>query len=196
MGLSRFLPLACGLLVLTAACGSPVSGDPQPTTTAGGGSTSAGAVPPVRDPLNVSKIASDTCSGLTNAQLAPFIGAIDEANSPDAQGCVWHPVDVNQPAIGLAVYPGNGGPATLGNTSFPWSASAGEIAGYPAEHMSQGGETGPQTGACETAVAVSDKDTIAIDNDDASPQNKYYTQACVLSDQVAALVIANLKAGG
>jgi hypothetical protein len=147
----------------------------------------------------VAKVTNDPCSGLTAAQLAPYMGTLQRSTKSqynNGTGCLFEPVDGNQPSFSVLAYPSNSGPGTLTQASFPWQESAGNIAGYPAEHQSQGGASGPVTGDCQTMVAVSDQASVAVYMDDANPNYQYNKTACVPTDKLAAELIANIKGGG
>ncbi|HWE89539.1 MAG TPA: DUF3558 family protein, partial [Pseudonocardiaceae bacterium] len=150
-------------------------------------------------PLDVAKVTNDPCSGLTAAQLAPYMGTLQRSTKSqynNGTGCLFEPADGHQAGIGVLVCPSNSGPGTLTQSGFPWQEPAGDIAGYPAEHQSQGGASGPATGDCQTMVAVSNQASLAVYIDDSEPDYKYYTDACTAADKLAAELIANIKGGG
>ena len=187
--------VGCGLLFLAAGCGSGTPGGSGSTTTSAPKSSS----PSVPNPLSLAKLNSDPCAALSAAQLAPYIGAVDSSNAdksdPNSAACDYYPVDGHQATISVSALPNFGGPANLGKPGLAWSQKIGDVAGYPAEHSSLAGPTGPQKGDCGTLVVVSDQAAVDIYVDSAEPDYKYHTNACAPADALAPDVIAFLKSG-
>ena len=199
MRLIRLASVAgCGLVFLAAGCGSQTASGSTPTTITSAPTSSSSAVP---NPLSLAKLTSNPCAALTAAQLEPYIGAIRASLPSAADGdtgpsCLYSPADSNQPAVSVSALPNFGGPANLGQPGLEWSQKTGDIVGYPAEHASLAGPTGPQKGDCRTLVVVSDQAAFNVYMQAAEPDYKYYANACAPTDALAPDVIAFLKSGG
>ena len=193
----RVVPaLACGLVLLTA-CGS------SPATVLSSASTEPAATtrsPSVPNPLSLTKLDADPCGALTATELEPYIGALDQSQAEPVDGstgpsCDYEPADGHQAGVDITALPEFGGPGNLGKSGIEWSEKSADIAGYPAEHQSLGGPTGPQNGDCGTIVAISDQAAVNIYVQAPDSSYKYYSNLCVVSDALAPYVIVYLKSG-
>ena len=199
---SRLIVAAlAGSVVLSglAACSSsPIAGptsssDPPPTT-------SATPKSEIANPLDTSKYATDTCSGLTNAQVTPYIGAVEKTDpGPNMPGsvCTFLPSDITKPVVGS----GLSNIATPTQESlyeslaqFPWRQKINAIAGYPAVDSST--EESPQKGYCNTNVAVNDTHSVLVVFQDPQASDPYYAKPCTAAEALAANLIQNLQSGG
>jgi hypothetical protein len=203
---TRLIALICGTAALViAGCSSAPEPVPAASTQPSEGDQSnAGqtsitpSVLPVANPLDVSEVEADPCSGLTPAQLEPYMGAIRNSTKNVTRNgtvCSFHPVDLNRQSIGFLVFPDIGGPAGVLRGTFPFKQQVGAIGGYPAVHQAQAPD-GPQRGECETVVAVSDKAAIAVYPKSITESDPHYRNMCVVSDKLAEVAIVNLKSGG
>jgi hypothetical protein len=203
---TRLIALLCGTASLViAGCSSPPESAPAASTQPPGGdqanigqNNTTPSAPPVENPLDVSEVEADPCSGLTPTQLEPYLGAIHNSTKKVTRNgtvCSFHPVDLNKQGIGFLVFPDIGGPAGMFRGTFPFKERAGAIAGYPAVHQAQTPD-GPRRGECETVVAVSDRAAIAVYPKTITESDPNYKNMCVVSDRLAELAIANLKTGG
>ena len=189
---------ACGIFVLAAGCGSQnPSGSGSTTTTAPTTSSS----PSVPNPLSLAALTSNPCNGLSATQLAPYLGTVRKADPSPADGsdgpsCDYFPADLNEATISISTLPSFGGPANLGQAGVEWSERTVDISGYPAEHVSLGGPTGPQNGECGTVVVVSDQAAFEVHVQTSDSSYRYYSNLCTVSDALAPDVITYLKSGG
>ncbi|HEX7659762.1 MAG TPA: DUF3558 domain-containing protein [Pseudonocardiaceae bacterium] len=185
----------CGLLYLAAACGSSTSGG---SPTASAKSDTASNTSSVPNPLTVTKLMSHPCDALTADQLQPYLGTVG-SREPDASdpgswsACNYHPADTNQAQVSVLIEPSFGGLANLDQAGNGWAVRIDDIDGYPAEHVSQVGETGPQNGDCGTTVVVSNSAAINVYVRSSAAGSKYYANACTPADALVPDVIANLK---
>jgi hypothetical protein len=198
--LFHVLPIVCAGVFLVVGCsstGTPVASSSTSSTPSSPPSTSS--APAISHPLDVTKFLNDPCSAFTTAQLVPYAGAISgtsgkQADSNGDVNCVWDPVDVSQPAIGVVVYPDLGGPQNLDAGSYPWHQRTTDIAGYPAEHNSLV-PSGPNAGSCWSVIAVSDKAAIGVTLNTTTTTQKYYSDPCVPTDALLTQLVASIKAG-
>lgn len=151
------------------------------------------------NPLNISKIESDPCGGLTSAQLAPYQGDVRNTKKSESNNgpiCSFNPTDTHNPSVHLNVFPRLGGVSGLYDTgaNFPFFERAGMVGGYPATHMAQG-KNGPREGECETDVAASDMAVFGVYVQTTAKSWAHYGDTCTVSDQLVVAVINNLKSG-
>jgi hypothetical protein len=197
--LTRVIPLfACGLMALAAGCGSGGTPLSQPTTgSSSGASSTSSSAPGINNPLDATKIASQPCSALTPAQLAPYVGTIGKSAPAGSgtSGCNIFPTDINRATISVAV-DSNFSLSQLGVPHILyWATRTSDIAGYPAEHRS-GSPAGLQTGDCTTGVLVSDHSLVVVEIQGLAPGDQYYKNACVPTDTLVTELISSLKGGG
>lgn len=185
-------------LVGLAGCNSgPTTGsttsDPPPTTSAAPRSE-------ISSPLNLSKFAADVCSGLTDAQVTPYTGAINKKSAQsgtNGPNCAVLPSDTAKPSVGLALE--NIAAPTqdlLYQTlaQFPWRQKISPIAGYPAADSSTAHDS--QSGFCNTNVSLNDQQNVQVQFQDVESSDPYYAKPCTVSEALAAEVIQNIQAGG
>jgi hypothetical protein len=198
---SRLPAVSCAvaLLFVVSACSSEVvSGDPTSAPSAPPPSQTA---PLIARPLSVGKLAQDVCSGLTEAQLRPYLGAVrtrkplkDTKNVPF---CGWDPEDGHMADVALYANTAAAGAADLyerrlGDNFFEKVPS---VAGYPAVRVSQLND-GPSRGDCMTIVSVSDRERIEVMATTVGKDFQYYTSMCTVTDKLAEAAIENLKVRG
>ncbi|HEY4460277.1 MAG TPA: DUF3558 domain-containing protein [Pseudonocardiaceae bacterium] len=174
------------------------------------GSSSSNPVPPtsttstapntqIANPLDASKYAANTCSGLTDAQVAPYMGQVDSRQSQqDSTGpvCAIVPADTMRASMssGLlniqtptqdAIYDG----AEL----FPFRQKISPIAGYPA--IDESTEKTSQQGTCATVVVVNDKQAVRVQFSASANSDPNYAKPCTASETLVGQLIQNIQAG-
>jgi hypothetical protein len=198
--LARFIAVACGIAVLAVAgCSSKIKpGQASPAPSSVPAPTSS--VPAIVNPLDTNKLQADPCSGLTAAQLAPYMGPIrtvERADADNGPGCNWFQEDGHLAGASMHVYPKLAGVNGLYDSGsfFPYFERAGLVGGYPATHSAQG--TGPQTsGDCETTVAVAEHGIFGVYVTASNPAYAHYKDMCTVSDALVVAAIDNLKKAG
>jgi hypothetical protein len=176
-----------------------------PTTT---GSTASDPAPPtsttskpeISNPLNTAKFAADTCSGLTDAQIAPYLG-VPRSKSPapadNGPGCALLSSSYSGPTIGISVV-NIAAPTqdllyqTFAN--FPWRQKISPISGYPAIDGSNADTS--QKGDCITAAAVNDKQSVQVQFTATQSSDSNYLKPCTVSEALAAQLVQNIQAEG
>ncbi|MCE7007923.1 DUF3558 domain-containing protein [Kibdelosporangium philippinense] len=193
---------ALALLLVVGGCSAgPVSGTPTTQSTPSNPvAPTRPEAPSIANPLNLDKIQSDVCAGLTTAQLTPYMGSVRRQNSDkDHAGtplCTWQPPIGSMASIALYAE----SPAKdvadlykqrLGDNFFE---KVPLLAGYPAVRVSQR-KNGPSLGDCTTVVSVSERARISVSASAGGADFQYYTSMCTVSDKLAEAAILNLKAG-
>ena len=120
----------------------------------------------------------------------------DPATDSAGPACDWFPADSPGATISVNTFPSFGGPGNLGQPGLQWAQRTGDIAGYPAQHDSLAGQTGPQNGDCETTVVVSSQAAVAVAVSAYGMNYQYYANACAPADALVTDVISYLKSGG
>jgi hypothetical protein len=152
----------------------------------------------ISNPLDISKFTADACAGLTAAQVAPYLGAVegkDPGRSSRGPLCTFQPQDVTGPSLGVgevdiatpteeSLYESEG--------SFPWRRKISPIASYPAVNASA--DPGGQ-GDCTAQVAVSDTQNLHVEFTATDKAGPYYQRPCVAATALMALLIQNIKSG-
>lgn len=194
-GFSLIACAAAAVLAVTgcspqeAVVGAPIQTAPTTTTSRS-----------VANPLSISALQGDMCSGLTPGQLVPYIGAVREQKAEKDFGgtpmCTWYAVDRNIPSVTLYA-----NSADLRGVDDLYARRMGDtvfekvplIAAYPAIRRSAATD-GPKRGDCMTYVAVSDHSTIAVYVQTVTKSYQYYSSMCTLTDTLAGVAVENLKA--
>lgn len=198
---SKFLVAAFAVvsLVAIAGCqsGSTTTGssssDPAPPT-------STSAKPAISNPLSTTKFAADTCSGLTDAQIAPYLGSLRSKTSSPATngpGCALLPSNYSGPTVGISVVNIAAPSQDLlyqSFSNFPWRQKINSIAGYPAVDGSNADSS--QKGDCITAVAVNDTQSVQAQFTATQSSDPNYLKPCTVSEALVAQLIQNIQAGG
>jgi hypothetical protein len=173
---------------------TPSSSSPVTST------TSAAPKTQIANPLDASKYAGNTCAGLTDAQVAPYMGQVDSRQSQqDSTGpvCAIVPADTMRASMssGLlnietptqdAIYDG----AQL----FQWRQKISPIAGYPA--IDESTEKTSQQGTCATVVVVNDKQAVRVQFSASANSDPNYAKPCTAAEALVGQLIQNIQAGG
>ncbi|AHH93626.1 DUF3558 domain-containing protein [Kutzneria albida] len=201
MRISRLTIVCIGLTaVALTGCSTQQPGTPDGKPTTGSTTATSGSTS-VTNPLNTSKILDSPCEGLTDAQLAPYQGAVGSKQKGSGANsrvtCTWFAADVKKPAIFLNIFPKLGGQAGMENAgkSFPYFKKADPIQGYFTTHLSQGAD-GPQTGDCQTDIAANDQVVLEVRGQTTTATDPNYTDMCKATDALMTALIGNLKNGG
>lgn len=172
-------------------CSTPQTGG---TATTASSTTTTSNAAAIANPLDTTKLQKDLCSGLTPAQLQPYVGKVKNT-SPDknstSSSCALFPTDVNQATVSIVVFPNltvKDMQATKKN--FPYSKDLAPIQGYPAQDVSLGN---PPDGECTTSVAVADHVVVSVEVQASNPSFPNYNNMCVASEALAPVLISNLK---
>jgi hypothetical protein len=180
-------------LALTG-CSNP-GGTASPITGAST-TTATSSADKVSNPLDTTKLQQNLCSGLTPAQLAPYMGQVGTSspvNQSDYTGCNLHPADINMASVAITVYP-KLGPSALIATSgnYPYAKQLSPIQGYTAQDTST---ATPPNGICSTAAAVSDHVSVEVQVQ-VGKTSQYYNNTCAASEALLPLLLDNIKASG
>lgn len=192
---------AVGVVIFAGLAGctsGATTAPPSGSTTAPTTSTSPKSE--ITDPLDLAKFAANTCSELTDAQIAPYLGSVNTrkaAPTDNGQVCSILPTDITKPTLGVGVV--NIATPTQellyeAQSNFPWRQKISPIADYPAVDASR--RSGPTAGDCATNVAVNDTQSLHIEFTDTEPSGQYYSQACAPSEALMADLINDIKSGG
>jgi len=155
----------------------------------------------IANPLSVGELARDVCSGLTEAQLTPYMGTIRRRESSEdvrkVPFCGWDPDSGHMASVALYANVDSDNVADLyerrlGDNFFE---KVPLIAGYPAVRRSQAPD-GPTHGDCLVTVAVAERATVAVYSNTVGKDFQYYTSMCAVSEKLAAAAVENLKARG
>ncbi|GDY29194.1 hypothetical protein GTS_08270 [Gandjariella thermophila] len=125
------------------------------------------------------------------------IRKLERTDTEVGPACNWDPDDGNLASAALHTFPKLTGVNGLYNSgsSFPYFERAGLVGGYPAVHSAQG-FNGPQSGDCETTVAVSDHGIFGVYVTASQPSYAHYRDMCTVSDALVVAAIENLKRAG
>jgi hypothetical protein len=199
----------CVLLIAVVAtgCMSQQNGSPtaEPDSTGTGASASTAptnggtyGAPRVSNPLDATKFLSQPCAVLTKVQLESF--GVSQPGEPDTDsdiakvsgpGCLWHARPEVSSTIGMSFLTGNKNGLSdtyRGRDRFEFFEET-AVSGYPAVFNDL--SDGRPHGDCNITVGISD--TLAFR---AREDGDLVGQAvCDRAKQVAAAVIATLKAG-
>lgn len=185
-----------GIAALALAGCSGTGGTAGPTTGAST-TTATSSADTVSNPLDTTKFQQNLCSGLTPAQLAPYMGQVrstNPASKPDNAGCDLLPVDNDMATVSINFYPKLGPSAMIASGSnFPYSKNLNPIQGYPAQDSSQ---TNPPNGECGTSVSVSNQVTVEVSVQQANRSSQYYNNTCAASEALILLLLDNIKTSG
>ena len=183
-----------GIAALALAGCSGTGGTAGPTTGAST-TTATSSGPTISNPLDTTKFQQDLCSGLTPAQLAPYMGQVGNKNAvskTDNAGCDLHPADIHKPAVSIDFYPKLGPSAMIASGSnFPYFKNLDPIQGYPAQDSSM---ANPPNGQCGTSISVSDHVTVGVQVQLTDTSSQYYNNTCAASEALASLLLDNIKA--
>jgi hypothetical protein len=216
MGSRRIVVILGSVVVLlalagcsTSKAGTPVATDPPGGTTgpnrssgatSGSGSSNRHGAPQVAQPLDASKFLTQPCAALTAQQLRNFTlpvqgkadtdSAIAKSTGPS---CEWINSDTAT-GVGLSFITGNkNGLADLyrANEEGKWTGYWEEttVSGYPGVFHDV--TDSRARGSCILAVGVTDTLTFLVDI-----SGRLKEQSCDFAKQVAAAVLATVKAGG
>jgi hypothetical protein len=153
----------------------------------------------IADPLNLATFATNTCVGLTDAQVAPYMGVVSVKNQKQVSNgivCSLLPQDVSKPALGIALTNIAAPTQELLYESqqlFPYRQKINPIAGYPTVDSSPDANGQDD---CVTNIAVNATQSVDVHFSETNPSGEYYAKPCVASEALAALLIQNLKSGG
>ncbi|MFI9384304.1 DUF3558 family protein [Kutzneria sp. NPDC052558] len=177
-----------------AGCNNNPGGTASPTTGATTTTTATSSADTVSNPLDTTKLQQDLCSGLTPAQVAPYMGQVSNS-TPDkndtSSACTLFPQDGHQANVSITVYP-NMTPTAMfaGGANFPYSKKLDPIQGYPAQDTSQ---SGSPSGECSTNVSVADHVVVAIETQSIDGY-KYHSNMCAVSEALVSNLLDNIKA--
>ncbi|MGW0523177.1 DUF3558 domain-containing protein [Crossiella sp. NPDC003009] len=199
--MTRAVQLAAIISLSTLVLASCGGGTPDPAPTSAPPSTSAQSpAPPINNPLSAEKFKDRVCDLLTPAQLAT-VGATKPPKPEDSvlgPACVWGAKDVIADArVSAALY--TKPDAVKWDRFFelrdrnPFFEPAGELAGTPAVHTND--EKTAERGGCTTQLGLS-KDLMMEVSVNLGSDHADYKTPCKVSDQMATLVVQNLRAGG
>ncbi|MFC0433282.1 DUF3558 family protein [Kutzneria buriramensis] len=178
-----------------AGCNNNTGGTagPSPSST----TATAGTSTAVANPLDTTKLQQNLCTGLTAAQLTPYVGQVkntSSVNKTDYSGCDMFPTDVHMAAVSVNVYPNTTPSAMIAaNSNFPYSKNLAPIQGYTARDTSLLPQ--PQ-GKCATAVAVADHVVVEVEVEQSDASSQYYNNTCAASEALVTTLVGNLKASG
>jgi hypothetical protein len=187
--------LVAGVLVLTG-CGTTVS--PRAVSAPPDTPTSATSTSVISDPLDISKFAADTCSGLTAAQVSPYLGALDRKiphESSQGTVCTFEAKNLAAPALGIGESDAAAPTEELLYESVqnvPWRQKIDPIASYPAVDSSA---TASGKGDCATDVSISDTQNLHGEFRNTGGTGPHYESPCVPAEALMALLIENIKSG-
>ncbi|GDY33739.1 hypothetical protein GTS_53720 [Gandjariella thermophila] len=147
--------------------------------------------------LNLSKYESDPCSALTASQLTPFGASTSGSRGESAVGpqCRWRSPDAfNGTTVTVSVLTKAHGLEGIyqNRDKFPVFRPT-QVSGYPAV---DGDITDAAHGECTTGVATSQGAGFQVAVHVQNETSAQYKTPCTVSEQVAQIVIGNLKGGG
>ena len=194
--LSVFVVGSIALVGVAACSSSSATPQPSPATTSVAPTTPKSEI---ANPLNLSKFAADVCAGWTDAQITPYLVAIDSRDpgtGSSGPNCTIHPQDLEKPFLGLAVE--NVSTPTqaalyASEANFPWRKNIPAIAGYPAVDASPAASG---QGSCITDAAVNATQNLHVQFTVTNPSDANYAKPCVASEALMADLIQNVQAGG
>ncbi len=185
------------LLAGLAGCNSGTTTSPAASTA--DPATSTTPKPEITNPLNTNAFAANTCAGLTDAQVAPYLGGLRNKTPEESSNgplCALLPENISGPTVGVGV--SNLATPTQellyeSLQNFPWSRKISPIAGYPAVDASTAYSS--TQGDCGTDVAINAKQSLHLQFTDTSTSDPYYTKPCVVTEALMADLIQNIKSG-
>lgn len=180
--------------------------DPTPPPANSGGATtstttSAAPTSTIVNPLSTTKLSSDLCSGFTDAQLSPYLGALsskDHQSTDNGPQCVYNPQNPLGASVGVAVI---STPSPTQQSLYdsqrllPWRQKISPIAGYPAVDSSSKANPA-QAGECVTIAAVNEQQSLHIDFSAIDQSDANFAKPCTASEALMAELIQNVQAGG
>jgi hypothetical protein len=198
--ISSAAAVVAGAFVLAglAGCQSGTPASP-PANSASNPATSTTPKPEIVNPLNTAAFAANTCSGMTDAQVAPYLGALrkkDPQQANDGPLCTFLPQNVVGPTMAIGVSRIATPTQDLLYQSFanlPWRQKIAPIAGYQAVDSSQ--DANGQSD-CSTSVIVNDSQTLVVEFTATNSSDQNYAKPCVASEALTAQLIQNIKSGG
>lgn len=187
-----------------AGCTSGATGSATPSSSSTGAPTATAPKSEITDPLNVDKLASDICSGLTDAQLAPYLGVLDGKDPSTIDNgplCTFRPKNPLGPTVGGAIANIPAPTQELlyeSQRGFPWRQKISSIASYPAVNASTTSNPSDPAhgGDCSTDVAINDKQYIGVDFSVTDNSDPNFTKPCTVSEALAQAMVQNIKAEG
>ncbi len=188
------------LLLGLTGCNSGASGPPSVNSPSGSQSSASSTTPAsqIANPLSLSTFATNTCAGLTDAQLAPYMGSVAKTNQQqvdDGPLCGFFSTNISNPNVSVSVANISTPTQELlyeSVSQFPWRQKIGPISGYPAVNASPDGNGQDD---CLTNVAVNTKQSIEVHFSDPNASGQYYSTPCIPSEALAALLIQNIQLG-
>jgi hypothetical protein len=187
-----------GTLIEPGATGSSQSNVNDPPTSVSPTNDATYGAPRVSQPLDAAQFLKQPCAVLTEAQLARF--GVSRPGEPDTDseiaktsgpGCLWHASPTVDSTLGMSFLTGNKrglSDTYRGRSRFKFFEET-TVEGYPAVFNDL--SDGRPDGQCNITVGISD--TLAFR---AREEGGLVGQAvCDRAKQVAAAVIATLKAG-
>lgn len=185
-----------GVAALALTGCSNTGGTPGPTTGATTTTTAKSNADTVSNPLDTTKLQQDLCSGLTPAQVAPYMGQVGKSSpnkSDSSTACTLFPQDGHQANVSITVYPNMTPTAMIASgANFPYSKKLAPIQGYPAQDTSQNDSPSAD---CSTNVSVADHVVVAIEAQSIEGY-QYYSNMCAVSEALVAMLLNNIKASG
>lgn len=189
-------------LVALAGC---TSGSATPQHGSGGTTTTTSATSTapqseIANPLDVSKLSNSVCSGLTDAQVAPYMGAIASKtvqSTDNGPQCAYLPQKSGGPTASVTVM--NLAAPTEDSlyatqAELPWRQKIPAISGFPAVNASSTFD--PATGGeCITLAAVNAKQTLRIDFSLTDSSDANFAKPCTVSQALMPDLIQNVQAG-
>lgn len=176
-----------------------------PTSPSDGGTTTAAPVTSaskseIASPLDISKFSGDTCSGLTDSQIAPYMAELRNKQQQAGDNgpiCTFMPKNPLGPTVTIGVQ--NTATPTQDSlydslSNFSWREKIPAVSGYPAANASTAGNS--TGGDCETVVAVNEKQNLYVQFSDTSESDPNYAKPCTVSNSLVAAMIQNIQAGG
>ena len=185
-------------LVLTTGCNS----DAPPASSLSGSTTTTTQAPKseISAPLNLNGFAANTCAGLTDAQVAPYVGTPrgkSQQSSSNGPVCAVLAQDYGGPSLGVGL-------ANIATPTeellyesaqnYPWRQKISPIQGYPAINAAQASNS--QQGDCATNVAVNATQSLHIEFTQTNPSGQNYTTPCSVTNTLMADLLQNIKSGG
>lgn len=211
----RLVVVFGALTLLLAGCSGSEAGTAVPGPTAGGETSTPGlpsgtannqgsgdrhGAPQVANPLDATRYLTQPCAALTTQQLQGFDLPVQGRPDTDSAvarnsgpGCTWTNSDIAE-TVGVGFLTGNkNGLVDLyrANDEGTWKGYWEEttVSGYPAAfHFTT--DARPQ-GSCNLAVGISDTLAFRV-----TEQGRLKGQSCDRAKQIAAAVVATVKAGG
>lgn len=193
--------VASALATLTLSAGCTASGTPTAGSTSITSSPTTSATPKseIAEPLDLTKLSANICNGLTDAQVAPYLGTVDArhpqqvSNGPN---CAILTAGTSGAGLGVGVV--NIATPTQellyeSDSNFPWRKKISPISGYPTVDGSQADNS--TTGDCTTDTAVNNTQSLHVEFTVTSPSDPNYSKPCLVSEAIMAVLVQNIKSG-